>query len=179
MEHGVPPERVPLQPRYVPPGKIKGYGSQRLHPERDGNDVLDEPVHLGDALFIQQVADGHLGTQAQALAHHQGDEISERHDAESAYLEKHQQNGLPVIGEMLMDVQGHEPRDADGAGADEIGVRRGKNDAVLGSAGRHEEGSPQRNEGNQREQEKQGRADARQVEPPVPAGQAEKILLQV
>lgn len=67
MEHGVPPERVPLQPRYVPPGKIKGYGSQCLHPERDGNDVLDEPVHLGDALFIQQVADGHLGTQAQAL----------------------------------------------------------------------------------------------------------------
>ena len=47
-------------------------------------------------------------------ANHQGDEIRERHDAESSHLEKHQQNGLSVIGEVFMNIQGDQPRDADG-----------------------------------------------------------------
>lgn len=91
------------------PGKIEAYGAQRFHPERDGNNILDEPVYLGNAFFIQQVADGYFGTQAQPLANHQGDEISERHDAESSHLEKHQQNGLSVIGEVFMNIQGTSP----------------------------------------------------------------------
>lgn len=53
------------------PGKIEAYGAQRFHSERDGNNILDEPVYLGNAFFIQQVADGYLGTQAQPLANHQ------------------------------------------------------------------------------------------------------------
>ena len=179
MEDGVPPERVSLQPRNMSPGKIEAYGAQRFHPERDGNNILDEPVYLGNAFFIQQVADGYFGTQAQPLANHQGDEISERHDAESSHLEKHQQNGLSVIGEVFMNIQGDQPRDADGAGADEIGVRGGKDDAVLGSSRRHEKSSSQRNEGNQGKQEKKGGTNAREVEAPVPAGDAEKIFLEV
>ena len=78
-----------------------------------------------------------------------------------------------------MNIQGDQPRDADGAGADEIGVRGGKDDAVLGSSRRHEKSSSQRNEGNQGKQEKKGGTNAREVEAPVPAGDAEKIFLEV
>ena len=50
---GVPPERVSLQPRNMSPGKIEAYGSQRFHSERDGNNILDEPVYRGNATVFE------------------------------------------------------------------------------------------------------------------------------
>ena len=80
---------------------------------------------------------------------------------------------------MLVNVQGNQAGHTHGAGADEIGVRGGQGNAFLRGARRHQQGSPQRNESNQGNQEKQGRADARHAESPLSAGNAEKILLQV
>ena len=179
MEHGIPPQRISFQPGNAAPGKIKSHGPQCFHTECDGNNILDKPIHLGDALLVQKIADGHLGTEGQPLAHHQGDEIGECHDPERADLEQGQKNSLAVIGKMLVNVQRNQAGHAHGAGADEIGVRRGQGNALLRGARRHQQGPPQRNESDQRNQKKQGRADARHAESPLSAGNAEKILLQV
>ena len=121
----MPPQRFPHQVDVLPfPGEIKKDGAAQFDEQRTDHNSGNKGDDGPQIVFIKQIRQQHAVPQGKTLACHHGYEVGERHDAESANLDKGKREHFSQRGKSMGKIHGVQTGDAYCAGAGEQGIRK-------------------------------------------------------